>query len=452
MHGSAFPVINRVVLNITWYSIETWLGGLCVKVMIGALWPSFYTMKNTFPASVPMQTNDFVAWFIFTFFCFIAVLVRPEKFHWPAVVTSCSMFIFSISMMAWMLHEVGGPGPLFRSSAVLTGVEPVHGSQLAWMAVRTFNTILSSVATGIIGYADWGRYAKTTNAQRIPQALGVALGNTFVTTMGVLCASCGAALYPEAGLLWNPAVLLSQIQLHGSPATRAVVFFASLPLVASSFLITVTGAAIAGGIDLSGILPKFLNLRRGAWVVSIIGVLIQPWQLANSSNKFVTVMGSYAVFLAPLTGLFHCDYYLVRRQRLALRDLYTPNQSSSYWFFHGFNWRAPLAFCLGFPWFVPGFVNSITPSIQVASGWSHLFYMSYPAGYVGTAAIYYAINHFFPPPDLGKVDAYDYYSTFNADEEPPFGIVAGQPPNSKDMWEEGSQTKSGNEVVESREV
>lgn len=77
---------------------------------------------------------------------------------------------------------------------------------------------------------------------------------------------------------------------------------------------------------------------------------------------------------------------------------------------------------------------------------------SYPAGYVGTAAIYYAINHFFPPPDLGKVDAYDYYSTFNADEEPPFGIVAGQPPNSKDMWEEGSQTKSGNEVVESREV
>lgn len=65
--------------------------------------------------------------------------------------------------------------------------------------------------------------------------------------MGVLCASCGAALYPEAGLLWNPAILLSQIQLHGSPATRAVVFFASLPLVASSFLITVTGAAIAGG-------------------------------------------------------------------------------------------------------------------------------------------------------------------------------------------------------------
>lgn len=75
----------------------------------------------------------------------------------------------------------------------------------------------------------------------------------------------------------------------------------------------------------------------------------------NSSNKFVAVMGSYAIFLAPLSefvrllnqifgtdiqkaGLFHCDYYLVRKQRLSLRDLYIPDQTSSYWFFHGFNW------------------------------------------------------------------------------------------------------------------
>lgn len=151
-----------------------------VKVMIGAIWPSFYTMKNTFSTSLPMQTSDFIAWFIFTFFCFVAVLVRPEVFHWPAVVTSCSMFIFSLTMMAWLVNKAGGPGPLFQSSAALTGIEPATGSQLAWMAVRTYSTVISSVATGLIGYADWGRYAKTTNAHRFPQAIGVTLGNIYV--------------------------------------------------------------------------------------------------------------------------------------------------------------------------------------------------------------------------------------------------------------------------------
>lgn len=50
-------------------------------------------------------------------------------------------------------------------------------------------------------------------------------------------------------------------------------------------------------VDLAGVVPKFLNLRRGAWVVCIVGVcesntyesisdistneelVIQPWQL-----------------------------------------------------------------------------------------------------------------------------------------------------------------------------
>ncbi|KIX99049.1 uncharacterized protein Z520_05510 [Fonsecaea multimorphosa CBS 102226] len=452
IRGSVFPVLNRTVLNITWFSIESWFGSMCVKVTIGALWPSFYNMKNTFSTSLPMETNDFVAWFIFTFFCMFGVLVRPEVFHWPAVVTSCSMFITSLAMMAWFVNKVGGPGPLFKSTTALTGVEPSTGPHLAWMAVRGFSTVIASQATGVIGYADWGRFAKTTNAQRFPQALGMALADSYVAIIGIICASCGAALYPEAGLLWNPAVLLTQIQQHGPPSTRAAVFFASIPLLASQFLITVTGAAVAGGIDLAGIVPKFLDLRRGAWVVCIVGILAQPWQLANTSTKYVAVMGSYSIFLAPLTGILHCDYYLVRKQRLSLRDLYTPSATSSYWFFHGVNWRAAVSFCIGFFSFVPGFVHTVTPSIKVSAGWSHIFYLSYPVGYLGTAAVYYTLNHFFPPDELGKVDEYDYYQTFTPSEKPPFGIIMGLPPASNATSEQNLQSKKTEEVVEARLV
>lgn len=77
---------------------------------------------------------------------------------------------------------------------------------------------------------------------------------------------------------------------------------------------------------------------------------------------------------------------------------------------------------------------------------------SYPAGYLGTGAIYYALNHFYPPPEVGKVDEYDYYQTFTPGEKAPFGIIVGLPPDSKSNWEEDSQTKSGNEVIESKEV
>ncbi len=73
-------------------------------------------------------------------------------------------------------------------------------------------------------------------------------------------------------------------------------------------------------------------------------------------------------------------------------------------------------------------------------------------GYLGTGAPYYALNHFFPPPELGKVDEYDYYQTLTPGEKAPFGIIVGLPPDSNPTWEEHSQTKTVNEVFPSKEV
>lgn len=74
---------------------------------------------------------------------------------------------------------------------------------------------------------------------------------------------------------------------------------------------------------MSGLLPKFINIRRGGYAVIIIGIgkllhvtnssfsprqalitkcaAMQPWQLSNTDSKFLSVMGSYAIFLAPLS-------------------------------------------------------------------------------------------------------------------------------------------------------
>ena len=41
------------------------------------------------------------------------------------------------------------------------------------------------------------------------------------------------------------------------------------------------------------------------------------------------------------------DYHLVRHKKLKLNDLYTGNSTSIYWFYHGVNWRAPVAFLSG---------------------------------------------------------------------------------------------------------
>lgn len=41
------------------------------------------------------------------------------------------------------------------------------------------------------------------------------------------------------------------------------------------------------------------------------------------------------------------DYHIVRHHKLKLNDIYIGDSSSIYWFRHGFNWRAFVAFIAG---------------------------------------------------------------------------------------------------------
>ncbi|KAK1452804.1 NCS1 nucleoside transporter [Colletotrichum cuscutae] len=96
--------------------------------------------------------------------------------------------------------------------------------------------------------------------------------------------------------------------------------------------------AVAGGIDLAGLFPRYLDIRRGALLTFAAAWIIQPWQLINQAATFVAVLNSFAVFLAPIMGVMVCDYFVLRRRRVRLTHLFSP-EGSDYWYQHGINWR-----------------------------------------------------------------------------------------------------------------
>lgn len=46
-----------------------------------------------------------------------------------------------------------------------------------------------------------------------------------------------------------------------------------------------------------------------------------PWALLSGATVFISVMGGYATFLAPICGLMVCDYILVRKGKVKLTSL-----------------------------------------------------------------------------------------------------------------------------------
>ena len=60
-----------------------------------------------------------------------------------------------------------------------------------------------------------------------------------------------------------------------------------------------------------------------------------------------------------------------------------------------------------------GFINAVSPSpIGESEGWTHVYDLAWPFGFVVSAAVHIALNVAFPPTGLGEVDSEDVFGTF----------------------------------------
>lgn len=151
-------------------------------------------------------------------------------------------------------------------------------------------------------------------------------------------------------------------------------------------------------MDLAMLVPRYISRRRGSMIFAILGVLANPWRFLTQADTFIAVLSSFGVFMAPAASILVVDFWLVRRTKWNIPDLYTPG--GIYWFWNGMNWRAYTAYILGMVWALPGFVTSVGGP-AVGMGWYHLYQISFFFGYAVSGGIFWLLNTTFPPPGLG---------------------------------------------------
>ncbi|HSO76046.1 MAG TPA: cytosine permease, partial [Blastocatellia bacterium] len=145
--------------------------------------------------------------------------------------------------------------------------------------------------------------------------------------------------------------------------------------------------------DFSNLNPKRISYVTGGLITACIGVVMMPWYLyRNKGNYIFTWLIGYSGLMGAIAGILICDYWVIRRQRLSLRDLFLENGIYSYT--RGVNWRAVAAFFLAVAPVVPGFLRAATtPGGAVANpglfdtmytyAWFITFFLSF--------VIYYAL-------------------------------------------------------------
>ncbi|EXJ83331.1 hypothetical protein A1O1_06952 [Capronia coronata CBS 617.96] len=380
LYGSYFGVFVQCFVVFIYCGIQTYWGGLAVHVMLAAIFPSFHHMKNTIPSSSNITTQDLIGTILF-FLVFLGVLlVPPYKMYNFFRVSFCAVVTTILGMFIWAMAANHGAGNLVEPAKKLSKAETF------FVFLQTISILCGSFTGQSVRHSDWSRYAKTKSAPWAGIWLCCPIALTTCAMFGVFVTSAVRHMYGE--IIWQPITLLLHIQdTDYSPGARAGTFFGGMGWFLSQLAINVSSNSVAAGMDLTAILPRYLNARRGGWLLACIGIVICPWNFVNSAGTFTVVLSSFGIFVSPLTGIVIADYWVVRKTNWKVGDLYVGNNTGIYWYTAGLNPRAFAAW-VGIIWLsIPGFAAAINGTSYGIS-WDRMMQISFFIGLVGGFTFY----------------------------------------------------------------
>lgn len=419
MKGSFIPLSQRIMLNFIWNAVQCWNGGRLIAVCLTAIWPSFARIKNTFGPNMPTTTDQFVGFVVFWFLSTPFLWLRPEKFKIPFLVVCTWCGVGMVAWMIWALAVAKGVGPLWNSGQTVPAGSPFGPS---WLILAGINQSIGGLAAGITNGSDFSRYARSRRSYIYGTIASCVITGVLVSLVGLVTAAAAQKIYGE--VYWNPPDLLMRMMENGngSSRARAGVFFLAAGFAFTAMFENICGNAIAGGIDLAGLFPRYIDIRRGAIITFVAAWIVQPWQLINKATTFIAVLSSFSVFLAPIIGIMACDYYLLRNRRIRLSHLYR-TMDSNYNFWHGINWRAVPAWICGWAPTIGGLVVTVRGDPEPPKPLVQLYFMAFLIGFLISAIIFYALNLLFPVQNMDEIDEVDIYGTFTDAEARRVGVT-----------------------------
>lgn len=172
--------------------------------------------------------------------------------------------------------------------------------------------------------------------------------------------------------VWSPLELLRLFLKEDSVsgATRFGVFVIAAAFVLAQLGTNIAANSISAGTDLTALIPRYLNIRRGSYICAVIGIVICPWHLLSSSNNFTTYLSAYSVFLSSIAGVMVCDYYFVRKGYLQIKDLYSARKDGPYFYTFGVHWRGYVAYIAGILINVVGFAGAVGMRVPIGATYS----------------------------------------------------------------------------------
>ena len=362
--GAKISGALRIIIACGWFGIQTWIGSSVL----------YYLAIFFLP--VLSSHSEWVRCSCFFLFLIFNVLLVYRGASWIRNTENICSFLLIISLcflLFLLCDRIGLMNFLtFDLSVFLSSAVIAAG----------FWSTLS------VNMSDFTRYSRSFLSHIAGQVSGVLvfmIGFSFIALVTI------DELGLKQSMAADPLYILGN--LDSSPLKVLVGLFIIVATLTTNIAANLVGAAN----EISNLFPRYFSFKVGVFLVACIGTLMMPWHFLSSNSSYIFVwLSGYASLLGPLTGIIIVDYFILKRRKIVVEDLF--KSQGKYYYQSGYNLRAIIALFSGIAINIPGFMVHI--KILSPQNIPLLFFNFYSyawfTGMISASIFYYTISFLIP--------------------------------------------------------
>lgn len=372
--GTHFPSFARAFTASCWFGINTYFGAAAINGILNILFGF---------------DNWFICFLVFASLQLLNVSLGIKSIERFADFAAPIIIFISIWMYLQLSAEAKEQGKAIWSwiEAPQTGFAQFTAFMVIATAIMGFWATLAADMPTLSRHFKAPKYERNWFKRNKAQLLGSLIVQPIFNTLMVVI---GAVCYMATGS-GDPINALQQ-------AAGGFVLVVLLAMIVLAQWSTNTSAnVIPAATIFSNIGGPKVPFWVGVVIAGIVGTVVQPWSLFDVLNSVLLVIGG---ILSSIVGILFADYYLLRKRRVNVKDLYEIN--GQYRYFKGLNLAGLFA------WIIGGLIANIWPAYSSI------------IGFIVGAAIYYVLAKYW------WFVKYPQAEMTNPSDEDYLGITAGR--------------------------
>lgn len=333
--GANIPAIIRGLIAVAWYGIQTFLASAALDIVLIKLFPGLapYAVVGDygFAGLSLLGWGSFLLLWVLQACVFWRGMESIRKF-----IDFCgpAVYVVMFVLCGYLIYQAGWSAiDLNLGGVTYTGWASVP------VMLGAIALVVSYFSGPMLNFGDFSRYGRSFAAVRKGNFLGLPVNFLVFSVLVVVTASLTLPVFGE--LITDPVETVARID-----STFAIVLGA-LTFTIATIGINIVANFISPAFDFSNVSPQRISWRAGGMIAAVGSVLITPWNLYNNPEVIHYTLETLGAFIGPLFGVLIADYYLVRKEKVSVDDLFTMTEDGKYWYSKGYNKVAVIATVVG---------------------------------------------------------------------------------------------------------